>query len=221
MGKPKRAITVQATKDESEADTMARVMVEPFMRHGFLAHAIAAKTVDKLPGEPHFDDYSRALQAKAKAVASGDLSLVSEMLATQALALDSLFTELGRRATVNLGDYPLAAERYGRLALKAQSNSRAALEALAKLHQPRVQTVRHVHINEGGQAVISDHFHNHAGAAKNGKTSEQSHATGAAGASAALPSPNAERNGVPIASGEGEAALPDARRDKSWGTQRQ
>jgi hypothetical protein len=32
------------------------------------------------------------------------------------------------------------------------------LEALAKLHQPREQTVKHVHVNEGGQTVVTDHF---------------------------------------------------------------
>lgn len=60
---------------------------------------------------------------------------------------------------MNLGEYPQAMERYTRLALKAQGNCRATLEALAKLHQPREQTVKHVHVNEGGQAVVADHFH--------------------------------------------------------------
>lgn len=215
MSKKAKALTIQAEEGETEADTMARVMVEPFMRHGILAQTIASKTVDKLPGEPRFDDFGRALRVKAKAAAEGDLSQVSETLATQALALDSLFTELGRRAAINFGDYPQAAERYARLALKAQSNSRATLEALAKLHQPRVQTVRHVHVNEGGKAVIADHFHNHPGGAKNGKTSEQSHATGAAGESAALPCPHSEGDGVPITSCERAEAVPDARRDES------
>jgi hypothetical protein len=40
-----------------------------------------------------------------------------------------------------MGDCVNAAKRYERLALKG----RAALETLAKLHQPREQRVRHVH----------------------------------------------------------------------------
>jgi hypothetical protein len=36
-----------------------------------------------------------------------------------------------------MSEYLDAAERYGRLAMKAQGNCRATLEALAKLHQPR------------------------------------------------------------------------------------
>ncbi|OYU35259.1 MAG: hypothetical protein CFE35_09710 [Novosphingobium sp. PASSN1] len=43
--------------------------------------------------------------------------------------------------------------RYMRLALKAQAACRSTLEALARLHQPREQTVKHVHVSEGGQAV--------------------------------------------------------------------
>ena len=110
-------------------------------------------------------------------------------------------------------EYVDATERYGRLALKAQSNCRATLEALAKLHQPREQTVRHVHVNEGGQAVIADQFHNHAGGSANGNSNNQSHANGAAGHSAALPSPNASGNGMPIPGGARQAAMQDARRD--------
>jgi hypothetical protein len=59
----------------------------------------------------------------------------------------------------SMGTYSQATERYARLALKAQANCRATLEALARLQQPREQTVKHVHINQGGQAVVADHFH--------------------------------------------------------------
>lgn len=61
-----------------------------------------------------------------------------------------------------------ATETYARIAMKAQAQSRATLETLAKLHQPREQTVRHVHVNDGGQAVIADQLHHHGGAAKCG-----------------------------------------------------
>ncbi len=83
---------------------------------------------------------------------------------------------------------------------------------LAKLHQPREQTDRHVHVNEGGQAVVADHFHHHAGAAKNDKSVKQSDATEAAGACAALPGPDANGSGVPVPGSERQAAVPHARR---------
>lgn len=211
-GGPAKPITMDAAKGEGEAETMARVMVGPYLRHGIVAHGIADKMVSKLPGEPHIDDFGKVIKAKAELTSKGDMTLASEMLTAQALSLDAMFTELARRATNNLGDYPLAAERYARLAFKAQANCRASLETLAKLHQPREQTVRHVHVNEGGQAVIADEFHHHGGNEKNGKSDKQCHATGAAGQGPALPCPDPLGNGMPIPSREGEAAMQDARR---------
>lgn len=96
-------------------------------------------------------------------------------------------------------------------AVRAQS--RATLEALAKLHQPREQTVRHVHVNEGGQAVIANQVHHHAGGIENGESVEQSHAPGAPNAIAALPGPDPLRDGVPVPSGSRAEAVPHARRD--------
>jgi hypothetical protein len=221
MTKPKKApqpgspkpLVVEAEKGETEAATMARVMVTPYLRHGIVGSGIAEKMVGKLPGEPRFDDFSIAIKVHTDAALKGDMSLASALLTAQALSLDTMFTELTRRATMNLGDYPLAAERYARLAFKAQSNSRAALEALARLHQPREQTVRHVHVNEGGQAVVADQIHHHTGGRENEKIDEQSHATGTAGEGTALSGPDPLGNGVPVPSREGEAALQDARRD--------
>ena len=151
-----------------------------------------------------------AVTAKAE---QGDLSIASRLLAAQAVTLDSMFTELARRAALNMGEYIEAADRYARLALKAQGNCRATLETLAKLHQPREQTVKHVHVNEGGQAVVADQFHQHTGGTKNAKSDEQSDATDNSGKCAALPGQDPQGDGVPIASGEGAQEVPDARQD--------
>ncbi len=124
-----------------------------------------------------------------------------------------MFTELARRAALNMGQNMDATERYARLAFKAQANSRATIDALTKLHQPREQTVRHVHVNEGGQAIVANQFHHHAGGMANVESVKQSHATGTAGQRAALLGPDAGRDGVPIASGDGAEAVQDARRD--------
>ena len=104
------------------------------------------------------------------------------------MTLDTMFTEMTRRMAPNMGEHLAATEIYARIALKAQAQSRATLEALAKLHQLCNQTVRHVHVNEGGQAVIADQVHHHAGGVENGKSIKQSHAPEAANAGAALPS---------------------------------
>lgn len=55
----------------------------------------------------------------------------------------------------------------------ARTNPTApTLEALAKLHHPRKRTVRHVHVNEGGQAVIVDKFHHHTGGQQYGQSAD-------------------------------------------------
>lgn len=214
MGKTKaqsQPLKVRAREGETEAATMARLMVDPFLRHGIVGSALSDKMVGKLPGDPRFDDFSTALRATMEGCTDGNKSLATALLTAQALSLDALFTELSRRATMNMGEYPQSTERYARLAFKAQSNCRASLEALAKLHQPREQTVRHVHVNEGGQAIVAEQFHQHRGGAKNEKIDKQSHALEAAGDRAALYGPDAPGGGVQVGTGGRQKALSDAR----------
>ena len=213
--KPNNALTVEQNTEETGAQAMARKVLDPGFRHAVTASSFAGKVLGNSIEHPGLMDYvDHVLKVGGKAE-SGDLAIASRLLASQAITLDSIFTELARRAALNLSEYVNAAERYGRLALKAQSNCRATLEALAKLHQPREQTVRHVHVNEGGQAVIADQFHSHTGGQQNAKSAIQSHATRAAGTSAALSSPDPAENGVPIPSREGAKAVPDARGHES------
>ena len=127
---------------------------DPCTRHAFTSMPFIGSNLAEscpLPGAMDFVDGLRSIAGKAEA---GDMTFVSRMLATQAVALDTIFGEFTRRSSLNMGSHLDAAERYARLALKAQANSRATLEALAKLHQPREQIVRHVHVNDGGQAIV-------------------------------------------------------------------
>lgn len=116
--------------------------------------------------KPGLTEYAWAIKARADKAATGDMEASSALLMAQALSLDGIFTEYARIALVNVGKHMDGSERYMRLALKAQAGSRATLAELAKLHQPREQTVRHVHVNDGGQAVIANQFNNHMGARK-------------------------------------------------------
>lgn len=212
---PNNALTVEQTTDETGAQAMARKVLDPGFRHAVTASSFAGKVLGNSIERPGLMDYvDHVLKVGGKAEA-GDLAIASRLLASQAITLDAMFTELARRAALNMSEYVNAAERYGRLALKAQSNCRATLETLAKLHQPREQTVRHVHVNEGGQAVIADQFHNHAGGKENAESAIQCNTTGATGQCAALPSQDAGGNGVPIPGGKGQAAVQDARRNES------
>jgi hypothetical protein len=213
--KPNNNLNVEQNPNETGAQAVARKLLEPQLRHALISSAYADKMLGSQIEAPGIMDYVNHMQEVTGMAETGDLSIASRLLASQAITLDAMFTELARRAAINMSEHLEASERYGRLALKAQSNSRATLEALTKLHQPREQTVRHVYVNAGGQAVIADEFHHHSEGAGNGKNGKQSHATGKTGGCAALSSSNAQGNGVRIPSGERAQALQNARGDES------
>lgn len=212
---PNNALKVPKQDGETESLATARVIMESDFRHGIAAAQVLKPQFGSTDFAPGIGDYADAIGEKADAAAKGDLGFASRMLAAQAVTLDTIFGEMARRMALNMGEYLGATETYARIAMKAQAQSRATLEALAKLHQPREQTVRHVHVNEGGQAVIADQFHHHAGGQENGKAADQSHATGAAGIGPALLGADPFGNGMPIPSHEGAETVPDARRDES------
>lgn len=64
--------------------------------------------------------------------AGESMARMSEMLMAQALSLDAMFGELAGHAANNLGTWPRTAESFTRLALRAQANCRASLEAMVK-----------------------------------------------------------------------------------------
>ncbi|WP_205481314.1 hypothetical protein [Sphingomonas arenae] len=204
---PNRVLAVEQSKDETGAQAVARMVLKPQLRHAHTASMFAEHLLGSGVEQPGIMDFVDHVQSATKLAEAGSLSGVSAILAAHAITLDSMFTEFARRAALNMGSYPDAADRYARLSMKAQSSCRATLEALAKLHQPREQTVRHVHVNEGGQAVIADEFHNHAGGNKNAKRSKQSHATRCTAACRSLPSPHSEGNTVSIFNRKRKRAL--------------
>lgn len=191
-------------------------LLSPIARHAAIAgiygnHAFGTieTGVDLMP----------ALFKFVKQAESGDLAMASNLLMAQALTLDSVFTEMARRSALNMGEHLNAMERYMRLALKAQANSRATIEALARLHQPREQTVKHVHVNQGGQAVVTDHFHHHGGG-KNENDEQPYEPNGAPGIGPALLGQDQKRNALPMSGDQRQEALPASRRGQPRRTNR-
>lgn len=75
-------------------------------------------------------------------------------MTAQAVALDAIFTELARRAALNMGQHMGATETYMRLALKAQAQCRATLQTLAEIKNPQpVAFVKQANIAHGPQQV--------------------------------------------------------------------
>lgn len=93
-----------------------------------------------------------ALYEKQNKVQAGDMKPVEVMLYGQAQALQAIFTNLARRSGMNAGQYIDAADKYMRLALKAQSQCRATLETLAIVKNPQPY-IRQANIAQGHQQV--------------------------------------------------------------------
>jgi len=96
-------------------------------------------------------DIAHELREQGEAVNRGDLSGAERMLNAQAVALNAIFAEMARRAALNMSEHLSATEIYMRLALKAQSQSRATFETLAAIKNPPVVFARQANINNGGQ----------------------------------------------------------------------
>lgn len=190
-------LQVPGIEGEEEGKALAKVGLDPTANAMATALLFAKGSFGALSVTGVFEVLGEHV-ALAK---SGDLSEQRGMLAAQSFALNSIFTELARRAAANMGEYVSASETYMRLALKAQAQSRATIEALDRLANGREQTVRHVHVdNRGGQAVIADTVQT--GGKENENFNRQPHAleSMADASDQPLQSANAVREAVPVAS---------------------
>lgn len=213
----KDQLTITSEPNKSEARNLADLALSSAANAMAATRMFARGSFGELSTTELFESHIE----RCKAAKAGDLSHQKSMLAAQADALNSVFTEMARRAALNMGEYIGATETYLRLGLKAQAQCRATIEALDSLTSGRVQTVKHVHVNEGGQAIVADQFHQHTGGSKNGKGNNQPHATGKTGESPALSGPDSLGATVPIPGSEGQGPMPHARRQRKRRAERQ
>lgn len=133
---------------EEPDEVMARMRTSPAYTAAEVIHVFNGTPNDTLRGMVN------ELDRQAKAVNGGDLSQMEAMLATQAHTLDALFTRLAKRAHDNFNERFEVGERFLRLALKAQSQSRATVESLGQLKNPApVAFVKQANIAAGHQQV--------------------------------------------------------------------
>lgn len=96
-----------------------------------------------------------ALQAHAQAINAGDLTHVEAMLVNQAISTQAMFTDLAIRAKKQTDLAWMQALM--KLALRAQANSRATLQTLVEMKNPRQATfVSQANIANGPQQVNND-----------------------------------------------------------------
>lgn len=143
--------------------TIDRVMCD-LVAGGIVSNAATAmKFEEATSGTLSLTDMVEALNDEGAAINAGNLSATERMLNSQAVALNAIFGDLARRSALNMGEYLDAAERYMRLALKAQGQCRATLETLAAIKNPPIVYTRQMNVangpqqvNNGGAASVAD-----------------------------------------------------------------
>ena len=118
--------------------------------------ATAIRFIKQDHGDVSLTELVASLRDQGEAVNRGDLAAAERMLSAQAVALNAVFAEMARRAALNMGEHLGATESYMRLALKAQSQSRATVETLAAIKNPPVVFARQANINNGGQQQVNN-----------------------------------------------------------------
>ncbi|MGM0422339.1 MAG: hypothetical protein ACQEQL_04475 [Pseudomonadota bacterium] len=99
--------------------------------------AICIKGQFKNKKEYNLTAIREELADQARSVRKGKMTRAEDMLIMQAHTLDALFAELIERSRANMGEHLIAAEKYLKLGLKAQSQCRTTLEALAEIKNPK------------------------------------------------------------------------------------
>jgi hypothetical protein len=109
-------------------------------------------------GETDITSLYLVIEEGIRAVRAGKMDGPEALLVSQANSLNLIYTELSRRAALNMGEYIQASERYMRLALKAQAQCRSTIEALVALKNPPVLYAKQANISAGHQQ-INNHPH--------------------------------------------------------------
>jgi hypothetical protein len=148
MTNKKQVLTLRLEKDQTKEEAIA----EFNSKSEFLSTAVKESFDIGLGDDFDFQANMKVLERATKQIKSGDLSKIEEMYISQAMALEVMFASLARRAKVQ--DKLLQYETHMRLALKAQNQSRATLQALVQLKQPaNTQFIKQANIAQGHQQV--------------------------------------------------------------------
>lgn len=144
-GEGERASDSPSPKNESKHSALLATM--PSLSNAGVVSAFSEF------GEVPLLEAATILQKNLEAVSRGSLEEPEALLMCQAQALNSIFVGLSLRAASYMGSRPDLMDRSLRLALKAQNQARATLEALASIKNPAVVFARQANFSAGHQQV--------------------------------------------------------------------
>ena len=143
-------LKLPADSSKSPERKLAEISLSPIVSNAQTARLYSKGTF----GELDLTETAGVIHEQVAKVADGNMSPAERMLVSQAVTLNAMFTELARRAALNMGEYPQAMDIYLRQAFKAQAQCRATLEALAEIKNPRQVTfAKQANIANGPQQV--------------------------------------------------------------------
>ena len=143
------ALPVTRTPEQTGEQAMARAALRPSINGALVMKAYQGYV---LGNDVDLSELVQGLSDSCKRVNDGDLSTLEAMLVSQATALQTIFTNLARRAQSQ--EFQKNLEAFLGLALKAQAQSRATISALVDLKYPRQATfVKQANIAHGPQQV--------------------------------------------------------------------
>lgn len=137
---------------QGEDQTKEQALAEFQSKSEFLSTAVIESFNVSLGEEFDFQSAMQVLEKTTQQIKSGDLSKIEQMYISQAVALEAIFTKTIRKASAaeRLPQY----QAHMHLALKAQNQSRATLQALVQLKQPsNTQFIKQANIAQGHQQV--------------------------------------------------------------------
>lgn len=130
--------TLMMVREDGEPDSRAhsKAIASPTINA-----AVTAFNFHPMKEGANISDLVDELGKQALTVREGCMDRPEAMLVAQAHALDAIFTAMSHKAAMNMSaGYLPATETYLRMALKAQSQCRATLEALSEIKNPRAPT---------------------------------------------------------------------------------
>ncbi|WP_417251296.1 hypothetical protein [Castellaniella sp.] len=159
--KPGKAMEVQAGDFGTKAGMDGSQLLAKLATTGGLSMITAQaylNTGDKL----ELTDLVRDAAKAGKEVNGGNLAQAEQLLMSQTITLSAIFDNLAQRAA--RAEYMKNLDTYLKLALRAQAQARANIEALGALKNP-APYIRQANIAQGHQQV-NNYGDAHAGAAK-------------------------------------------------------
>ena len=142
----------QKAKKESEAQKLQEFRVQSVNSASFCSAVVTESFGKSLFPELGLHLLHNEIQASINAVQDGDMNGIEDMLVGQAKSLQTMFVSMARRA--NNQQYLKQYSTYMNLALKAQAQSRATIQALVEIKYPRQMIVtKQANITQGNQQV--------------------------------------------------------------------